>query len=255
MSKGDPVNTDFETFMQTDPDPGFHQEGSAQRRRVKKLEEALRLRQELSAQRIRKLEKQRTELAREMYDNLGQMLAALQLNTALLAMENRDNAPLVARTTTMEQIIQTSIDTVQRISSELHPVMFDLPGLADAIEWQAHKFQTSSGIPCATVTHTAARQVPGDTATAVYRIFEKALDAGICLSNVTNIKVTLMENDGWLTLSVRHDMHAPDKADIKEFGRLAYAIMCEYAEAFGGQLRILETQESSITLLFRIPIR
>ncbi|GFE58605.1 hypothetical protein AOG1_24850 [Geobacter sp. AOG1] len=199
-------------------------------------------------------EEERTAVAREIHDELGQMLAALQLNVSLMAQEYRDHAQLVARTKAMENLITASIMTVQRISSELRPVMLDILGLADAIEWQAKEFQKRSGIPCKSIVLLAEKKLDRDVSTAVYRIFQEALSNVIRHSGATSVQVNLVERKGCLTLTVRDDgrgITEREKKDVQSFG---VAGMRERAEAYGGKLRVCGSPQRGTAVFARIPL-
>lgn len=199
-------------------------------------------------------EEERTAVAREIHEELGQMLAALQLNVSLISMENRDNQQLLARTGTMEQLISSCISTVQRVSSELRPVMLDQLGLADAIEWKAQLFQKKTGIPCKTVIVLSEEKLDRAIATALYRIFLAALSNVTRHSGATSVQVDLVEKKGWLNLSVRDDgrgITEKEKKDLQSFG---IAGIRERAEALGGKMRIYGSTQHGVALFVRIPL-
>ena len=199
-------------------------------------------------------EEERTTVSREIHEDLGQMLAALQLNVSLLMLEYHEHMPLIARAKTMEKLINSSIVTVQRISSELRPVMLDILGLADAIEWHAEEFRKSSGIPCKTILLIEEKKVCLGVSTAVYRIFQEAMVNVNRHSGATRVQVGLVERKGWLTLSVRDDGHGITEKEKKELHSLGIAGMRERAEACGGKLRIYGSRHYGTALLARIPL-
>ncbi|RII27972.1 MAG: histidine kinase [Geobacter sp.] len=226
--------------------------------RHKKWEEALNVslsQQRKLASRIMSVrEEERTAVAREIHDELGQMLAALQLNVSLMAQEYSDHAQLVARTKAMENLITSSIMTVQRISSELRPVMLDILGLADAIEWQAKEFQKRSGISCKTIILLTEKKQDRDLSTAVYRIFQEALSNVIRHSGATTVQVDLVERKGWLVLTVRDNGRGIAEQEKRDVQSLGIAGMRERAETFGGKLRICGAPQQGTALFVRIPL-
>lgn len=222
--------------------------------REKKLTDSLKQQRKLAAHLINVREEERTTIAREIHDELGQMLASLQLNVSLISMEYHDHEQLVARTKAMEQLISSSIMTVQRISSELRPVMLDQLGLADAMEWQAQEFQKKSGIPCKTIILLLEKKVDRGVSTAIFRIFQEALTNIIRHSGATFVRATLVEKKGWLTLSVLDDGRGiadSEKKDLQSFG---IAGMRERADAFGGKLKICGSPRYGTALFARIPL-
>jgi hypothetical protein len=218
------------------------------------VNDSLRMQRKLASHLMSAREEERTAVAREIHDELGQMLAALQLNVSLMAQEYRDHAQLVARTKEMENLITSSIMTVQRISSELRPVMLDILGLADAIEWQAKEFQKRSGIPCKTIILLAEKKQDRDISTALYRIFQEALSNVIRHSGATSVQVNLVERKGWLVLTVRDNGRGITEKEKKDVQSLGIAGMLERTETFGGRLRICGTPHQGTALFVRIPL-
>lgn len=211
------------------------------------------LRRQLAAQRMAIREEERTTIAREIHDELGQMLAALQLNVSLITLEYHDHAQLVTRTLEMEQLIGLSIMTVQRIATELRPVMLDQLGLAAALEWQLQEFRKRSKLACKLNIRLAEQPLTRDVTTAIYRIFQEALTNVIRHSGATRVEVNLSEKSGWLVLSVRDNGRGITKAEQQNLLSLGLAGMRERAEAFGGKLRISGASQQGTALFLRIP--
>lgn len=199
-------------------------------------------------------EEEQTTVSREIHEDLGQMLAALQLNVSLIALEYHDHKQIIVRAKAMEQLIASSIMTVQRISSELRPVMLDTLGLADAIEWQAEEFRKKSGILCKTILLFEEKKVTLGVSTAVFRIFQEAMANVIRHSGASRVQVDLVERKGCLTLSVRDNGRGITEKEKKELLSLGIAGMRERAEAFGGRLKIYGSSRHGTGLFARIPL-
>jgi len=199
-------------------------------------------------------EEELTKVAREIHEELGQMLASLQLNLSLLTSEYRDHAQLVARAAAMEEMISSSIMMVRRISSELRPIMLDTLGLADAIEWQSQEFQKRTGIPCKAIVLLVEKKVDRDVSTAIYRIFQEALSNVIRHSDATQVQVYLVEKKGWLALTVRDDGRGIAEEEKESLESLGIAGMRERAESLSGKLRICGSPRDVTALFVRIPL-
>ncbi|EHP86722.1 PAS/PAC sensor signal transduction histidine kinase [Geobacter metallireducens RCH3] len=223
-------------------------------KREEGLVDSLKKQRRLSFHLMSAREEERTAVAREIHEELGQMLAALQLNVSLVTKEYLDHAKLVARTQAMEQLITSSIMTVNRISSELRPVMLDILGLADAIEWQAKEFEKKSGIRCKTTILLAEKKVDRDVSTAVYRIVQEALSNVARHATADHVRVTLVEKVGRVTLSVSDNGRGITEREKNNPQSLGIAGMRERAEAFGGRLRICGSSRQGTTVVARIPL-
>lgn len=224
------------------------------KQREEKLINSMRQQRKLAVHLMATQEEERTVIAHEIHEELGQMLAALQLNVSLISMECHEHAQLVSRANVMEQLITSSLMAVQRISSELRPVMLDLLGLADAMEWKAQKFQKKTGIPCKTVIILAEKKVDRAISTAFYRIFQEALTNVIRHSGATVVQMNLMERKGWLTLSVRDDGRGIFEKEKTDLMSLGIAGIRGRTEELGGKLRIFGSPQHGTALFARIPL-
>src|SRR5690606_19746662 len=113
------------------------------------MEEQLR---DLSAHVESALEAERTRIAREIHDDLGQSLTALKMDVAWLMRRARE-APLngeqaLDKLQQMSSFTDEIIQRVRQISAELRPGVLDDLGLVAAIEWQAQAFEDRTGTPC-----------------------------------------------------------------------------------------------------------
>src|SRR6266478_1893015 len=94
-------------------------------------------------------EEERTRIAREVHDELGQALTSCKLDLSWIANKLPIGLkPLQDKTRQLSEHIASTIQTVRRISSELRPGVLDYLGLAAALEWQANEFQNRTGIRC-----------------------------------------------------------------------------------------------------------
>jgi PAS domain S-box-containing protein len=144
----------------------------------KQLETQLR---ELSAHVETAVENERTGIAREIHDELGQSLTALKMDIAwILRRATSASVPLTTdqlleKLITMSSLTDDVVGQVRRISSELRPGVLDDLGLVAAIEWQADEFEARTGTPCSVRVSHANGALDRQLSTAVFRIFQEAL--------------------------------------------------------------------------------
>lgn len=208
----------------------------------------------LTAQVIKIQEEERAILAGELQENLGQMLAALQLNISIIAMQYSDYESLVDRTTLMEKIVVESISIVQQISSKLRPVMLDILGLLDAIEWQVLVYKKMSGIECRTNINISSRNLDCNVSSTVYWIVKEALNNVIQHSDTTIVQVDIVEKKSWLLLAVRDDGRLDLEKEKLNIQAVVIALMTERIEAVGGKLRLCDSPQRGVALFARIPL-
>ena len=110
-------------------------------------------------------EDERTSIARELHDQLGQSLTALKLDISWLARRLAGDPAMIRKLEEMKQTADGIIQSVGRISAGLRPGILDLLGLEAAIKWQSQEFTKQTGIACelrARLDDRAAGQQPGD---------------------------------------------------------------------------------------------
>lgn len=226
----------------------------------KRVEEALRNSREelrsLSAHIQSAREEERGHIAREIHDELGQVLSKLKLDLAWLKKRlSDDQMPLREKTDTMSGLVDSTIRTVQRISSALRPGVLDYLGLAAAIEWQAKEFKDQTGIDF-TVAVPPDMTVPDqDVATAVFRIFQETLTNVIRHAQATQVDVRLEKDDSAVRLEVRDNgIGIPDEkiGSHASFGLIG---MKERARFLGGTVTIKSLPEKGTTVTVNIPFR
>ncbi|MBI5258132.1 MAG: PAS domain S-box protein [Burkholderiales bacterium] len=122
-------------------------------------------------------ENERRRIAREIHDELGSLLVALKLDVNWLGKRLEDQAPLRCKCQGMGRLIDTAVDNVGRIITDLRPSILDHQGLWAALEWQAQEFLEARELQGPWRCHVAAGIAPpdGPLAIAVFRIFQEML--------------------------------------------------------------------------------
>jgi PAS domain S-box-containing protein len=225
----------------------------------KKAEEELRRSQEqlrnLSEHLQRAREEEREGIAREIHDELGQVLTALKMDLSWLVKRLPfDKESLHEKVEAMSKLIDTTAQTVKRISTQLRPGLLDDLGLVPAIEWQAQQFQERTQIPCELELETDDIVLDRELATAFFRIFQEALTNVARHADATLVKVTLKSKDGKLLLRVSDNGRGITKQQIshpKSFGLLG---MRERARFWRGAFKVSGVQGKGTTVTASIPL-
>src|SRR5437879_11186703 len=129
------------------------------------------------AARLQKVrEEERTYIAREIHDELGQVCTAIKMDLALIgnkltARQSRLRGTVEAAT----QLVDGMIVTLRRIASELRPTTLDDLGLQAALEGQAQEFETRTGIRCRVALPEESLILYSERSTAIFRIFQVSL--------------------------------------------------------------------------------
>jgi len=199
-------------------------------------------------------EQERTSIAREIHDELGQSLTALKMDISWLSNKYRDNELLLDKTRTMIKLIDSTIRTVKRISSELRPVVLDDLGLVAAIEWQAEEFQKRTGIECELHFHPEDVSLDRAVSTTIFRIFQEALTNVIRHAEATKVWVSLKKEDGKMVLSVQDNgkgITEKQKNDPRSFGLIGIR---ERVISLGGMADIKGVRNRGTALTIAIPL-
>jgi signal transduction histidine kinase len=184
-------------------------------------------------------EEERTRIAREVHDELGQALTGCKLDASWLAARiPRDLKPLIERARTLSTHIDSTIQTVRRISTELRPGVLDHLGLGAALEWQANEFQNRTGIKCEVHTNVHEPLLDPELSTTFFRIFQETLTNVIRHAGATHVSVGLRQADGQIFLEVRDNGRGISKSEISNPGAMGLLGMRERAALLGGQFKI-----------------
>lgn len=112
---------------------------------------------------------------------------------------------LRVRQSGMAKIIDSTMETVHRLSSELRPGISDDLGLAEAIEWQAEDFQNRTGIACEVEMGDEQIHMTKEQSTAIFRIYQETLTNVARHADAKTVAVAVEVRDGNLTLMVADD--------------------------------------------------
>jgi len=205
-------------------------------------------------------ESERTTIAREIHDELGQDLTGLKMDLAMLEdLVNEHVAPpaldeMTDRISSMSQLMDTTVHAVRKIISELRPVLLDKLGLAAAIEWQAEEFQTRTGIACDCFITADDSEFDRDCATAVYRIFQESLTNVIRHADATRVSVSFGRDDCAFELEVRDDGKGIDGEAFSKAGSFGLIGMRERALLFNGTVAVAGAPGKGTTVTLTIPV-
>jgi PAS domain S-box-containing protein len=198
-------------------------------------------------------EKERKAIARELHDELGQVLTALRMDAVWLSERLQAQDPKAGeRALAMCGLIDHTIDEVRGLATRLRPGVLDDLGLIDALEWYIADFEKRTGIAC-TFKHRQVPNIDGIGATAAYRIVQEALTNVTRHAAATQVKVSLEPKKGMVTLAVADNGRGFDLREIAASECLGLAGMRERAGLLGGSLEIRSRPGKGTKVCFRLP--
>jgi len=222
-------------------------------------------------------EEERTRIAGDIHDELGQVLTALKMDLFWLGnrLSSASGRPKgtarpsrnaqrgetepgkrdgrLEKMETMLKLTDQAIQTVRRIATELRPAVLDDLGLAAAIEWQAREFQARSGVRCRLALVERSIRLDPKRTTAVFRIFQETMTNVARHANAARVDVRLKKKNDDLILTIRDDGRGITEREIAAVQSLGLLGMRERALFLGGEFQIIGIPGRGTTVTLRIP--
>ncbi len=194
-------------------------------------------------------EEERTRIAREIHDELGQQLTGIKMDTAWLDKKliNQDQQ-VQTKIKTMLLLIDETIETIRRIASELRPGILDDLGLMAAIEWYGEEFEKRTGIKLNFMSNMNDFNPTKTISTNVYRLYQEALTNIARHANATLIETTLNETNSEYILTIKDNGDGFDLNEIKSRRTLGITGMRERTILLEGTLNI-DSQKTKGTII------
>src|SRR5258706_8504201 len=219
--------------------------------RLRESEDKLR---RLAAHLISVREEERAHIAREIHDELGQVLTGLKMEVAWLAKRLKERA-LIEKTDSMGKLIDSTVQTVRKIATGLRPEMLDDMGLIAAVGWQAKEFQKRTGIRCRVKLPPEGAKLDIDVSTTMFRIFQEILTNIARHSRATRVDIELGVGAERVTLDVADNGVGISDSDLSGKKSLGLLGMHERALLFGGEVRISGSTGHGTRVSVSIPLR
>jgi len=197
-------------------------------------------------------EEERSAIAIEIHDQIGQSLTALKLDLAWVDRRLAAGAPVETvreRIREMMSLVDATADRVHNLAMELRPDVLDRLGLPAALEWQARQFQQRTGITTTFETNVTAPVEP-HRSTAMFRIAQEALTNVARHAEAAHAHMCLTVTDTDVTLEITDDGRGLDC----ERPRLGLLGMRERALAFGGEVTVVGPPGRGTRVTARLPL-
>jgi len=217
------------------------------------LRNFLDLLRRFAAEQQRVREDERTKVAREIHDELGQALTAIKIGlSSLIPTLTTGQRQQSDKIQSLVQLADQAIQSVRRIATNLRPRILDELGLSPALEWAGEEFEARTGIKCR-LDLTEDAVVDREPATALFRIFQEAITNVARHANATEVRTRLAKEDGGLTLEVHDNGQGFDEKQLPHLRSLGILGMQERALILGGEFTITSAPAKGTTVRVRIP--
>lgn len=228
-----------------------------QRRLQERLRESHDQLRRLSARSRARREEDRTRLARELHDQLGQALAGIKIDLHWIgqhAAVERDPDSIREKVDATMRLVDDTIWRVRRLSSQLRPPVLDKLGLVAAIEWETKEFERRAGVR--TRMEPGAEHVTLDPgrATAVFRMVQEALTNVVTHAQATRITVAVHEANGAVNVTVSDNGRGIPREPVGSLDSLGMLGMRERAALLGGAVDVRGNHPQGTVVSLSIPL-
>ena len=183
-------------------------------------------------------EEERAYIARELHDDLGQLLASLRMDLNLLQKEPASSRAGTRLMRGMEENLLTAITSLRRIATNLRPRALDEGGLYFALQGLRDEFVERHGVSCALFADEAELRLDDGASTAIFRIVQEALTNIARHAQATSVTMYLYRIDGQLLISIRDDGRGICAADMEKAQSLGLIGMRERVWGMQGEISV-----------------
>lgn len=205
-------------------------------------------------------EEERVNIAREIHDELGQVLTALKINLSLIesdvkqGYDEKGQARFIQELQDMQGVIDITIQKLRELITRLRPEVLDNLGLIDALEWHSREFVKQAGIICNFETNLKKIELDKNLEIAIFRIFQESLTNIARHSEASEVQVKLERNKKSLILSIQDDGKGITNKQIKAKKSFGLLGMMERAVIFNGEVKITGFKDLGTQVVVTMPI-
>lgn len=199
-------------------------------------------------------EDEQKRLAREMHDDLGQLLAAMKMDLSTLAQQLPPSEGVLHRLDGINDLVNSMMISVRRIIADLPPKLLDDVGLIDALQLLARNFETRYGVSCH--LHLPVREpvFRGDAASILYRLVQESLNNVAKHAQATSVDITLEMRRSSLVLSIVDNGKGASEIDLGKHGSFGLICMRERVASLDGELRIETSPGAGMAVQASLPV-
>ncbi len=211
---------------------------------------------ELSARVLEAREDEKARIARELHDELGQLLTALKMDLSTLRASVTHEGEAGKTMEEMGRLLDQTVSATRRISADLRPLMLDDLGLADAASWLVDDFAKRYGIAARIELPADAplESLPKNVATTVYRAIQESLTNIARHSGAKNAWVVLAAENGSLEIEVEDDGRGIAPEDLAKTRSLGLKGMRERIAFIGGAFEVARAPRGGTRLRIKVPL-
>ena len=200
-------------------------------------------------------EEERKKISREVHDNLGQKLTALNLDLSWINQNiPKELSDLKLNFEQVLELINQSITTVQKISSDLRPGILDDLGLSNAIQWQSNEISRRTDLKFKLHLTENDENLNDDVKTQLYRVFQEALTNIVRHAHAKQVEVNLELKRKYLLFEIIDDGIGANSNEIDNINSLGIIGMKERVATISGEIKIMSRLNKGTKIKITVPI-
>jgi PAS domain S-box-containing protein len=199
-------------------------------------------------------EEERTHIARELHDDLGQILASLRMDLNLLQQADGNTPDSLRLMKGMDENLVTAIASLRRIATNLRPRALDESGLYFALQGLRDDFVERHGIRCALFADESELRLDDAASTAIFRIVQEALTNIARHANASNVTMNLYRLNSELLVTIRDDGRGIQPEDMEKAESLGLIGMRERVWAMNGEITISSEEPPGTRIDIVLPV-
>lgn len=200
-------------------------------------------------------ESEKTRIAREVHDELGQTITALKMELVCLVgdISHNDHESMANRAKEMRVLIDSIFTSVQRIVTELRPQILDVLGLCDAMDWQSKEYEKRTGIHCHLSLQREEIKLDSELSTTFFRIFQETLTNVARHANASRIDISFLEKNDQLIYNISDDGKGMDENKVNTRKSIGLLGIRERVLSWGGKTQIESVPGKGTSITVTIP--
>lgn len=198
-------------------------------------------------------ENERKSIAREVHDQLGQLMTAFKIDLTWLKRKlSQESQELMTKVNTMLETIDLGIKSVRGIVAQLRPLILDDLGLEAAMEWHMQKYLKSANIKCSIGFKANESLFDEDLKIVLFRVFQEALTNIIHHSSATKCSIALTQKDETLILKITDNGIGITQKQVENPNSFGLIGMRERLYPYAGRVNIIGDEERGTSLIVTI---
>lgn|GEM_PF-3887409 len=223
---------------------------------IERLNEQQRVLKKTSERILNAQENERSRISRELHDEVGQTLTAVDLNLQLIKQSSKNLPAINSIITECQQIVQNAMEEIHRFSQDLRPIILDDMNLFPAIASYIRSFEARTDISVNFESPDNLGLIPNNLRTLIYRVFQEALTNASKHSKADVVSITLAQSNGLISL-VFSDNGIGFKKHMLEGKKNRFGIqgIIERVHLAGGDLSLSSSTTGGAELNIEIPLK